>query len=230
MLTCDDLIVRQGQFALHAALQIPARARVAVIGPSGGGKSTFLLSLGGFLTPSAGRILWSQRDITDLPPAARPMAMLFQDSNLFPHLTLAQNVALALGPSIRLTPERKALVSDSLARTGLTGMEDRLPRDVSGGQRSRAALARALLQNETFLLLDEPFAALGPALKAEMLDLVHALTTENGTTLLMVTHEPAEAKRIATHTCVVADGQVAPPVETEALFADPTAVLRAYLG
>lgn len=209
---------------------MPAGARVALIGPSGAGKSTLLGAIAGFEVPAAGRILWQGRDLAPLTPGARPVSLLFQDSNLFPHLTAAQNVGLGLRPSLRLSPQERAQVDGALARTGLAAFGDRKPAQLSGGQQSRVALARALLRARPLLLLDEPFAALGPALRAEMLDLVAEITAETGATLLMVSHEPGDARRIADLTIVVADGRAAAPMPTGALFADPPAALRSYLG
>ena len=109
-------------------------------------------------------------------------------------------------------------------------MGGRKPGQLSGGQIGRAALARALLRARPILLLDEPFAALGPALKAEMLDLVAETADQSGATVLMVTHDPADALRFADLAVLVADGVASPPQPTAALFADPPPALRAYLG
>jgi thiamine transport system ATP-binding protein len=158
------------------------------------------------------------------------MSILFQDQNLFPHLTLSQNLGLGLAPNLRLTPDQLGLVSTTLARVGLAGLGARKPAQLSGGQKGRAALARALLRARPLLLLDEPFSALGPALKAEMLELVAEVADANGAAVLLVTHDPADARRFADMTVLVADGIAHPPVVTEALFANPPAALRMYLG
>jgi thiamine transport system ATP-binding protein len=230
VLQLDHLDLVQDDFRLTADWQVPQGARVALIGPSGAGKSTLLSALAGFLPPAGGRVLWDGQDITALPPGARPLSVLFQDQNLFPHLTVAQNIGLGLRPDLRLSPAEQARVSDALARTGLQGLGDRKPAQLSGGQIGRAALARVLLRARPLLLLDEPFAALGPALKSEMLDLVAEVAAETGATVLMVTHDPADARRFAGLTVLVADGTAAAPVPTDALFADPPPALRDYLG
>ncbi|MBV0913613.1 thiamine ABC transporter ATP-binding protein [Anianabacter salinae] len=230
MLTLDGCRIVQGDFALTADFAVNAGARVSIIGPSGAGKSTLLAAIAGFLPLAGGRILWTGKDIAVQPPGARPLSIIFQDNNLFPHLTAFQNVALGLKPSLRLAESEAAQVRDALARTGLAGLEDRKPSELSGGQQSRVALARVLLRGRPILLMDEPFAALGPALRAEMLDLVKTLAAETGATLLMVSHDPADAKRLGGQTVVVAEGRAEPPVETGLLFADPPQVLRDYLG
>ena len=229
-LTLDALVLSQPPFRLTADWSLPPGSRVALIGPSGAGKSTLLSAISGFFAPISGRILWQGQDITPLPPAQRPVSILFQDQNLFPHLTLAQNLGLGLNPRLRLTAADRARITETLARVGLAGMEGRKPGQLSGGQQGRAALARALLRARPILLLDEPFAALGPALKAEMLDLVAETATETGALTLLVTHDPEDAIRFADQTVLVADGIAAAPAPTAALFANPPAALRAYLG
>ena len=230
MLTLDGVVLRQGDFSLVADFTVEAGARVAVIGPSGAGKSTLLSLIAGFLQPDAGRVIWQGRDITTTVPGARPVAMLFQDNNLFPHLTVAENVGLGIRPDLRLSQEQRGRVEDALERVGLAGYGVRKPAALSGGQQSRAALARVLVQDRPLVLLDEPFAALGPALKAEMLDLVEAVLDETGAGLLMVSHDPADARRIASETILVAEGRAEGPVATSDLLDNPPPVLRAYLG
>lgn len=228
MLRFDDVTLAQGAFRLRADFAVPVGARVAVIGPSGAGKSTLFMAVAGFLAPASGRILWDGRDLAGVAPGDRPLSVLFQDQNLFPHLTVAQNLGLGLRADLRLDAAQRAQVDQALERVGLAGMGARKPAALSGGQQGRAALARALLRARPLLLLDEPFAALGPALKAEMLALVAELAA--GATVLMVTHDPADAKRFADQTVLVADGVAAAPVATAALFTAPPPPLRAYLG
>ncbi len=166
MLRLDGLVVNSGGFELRADLDIEAGRLVAVIGPSGAGKSTLLATIAGFLTPVVGRVLWRGADITGLAPGKRPLAMLFQDGNLFPHLSVEQNVALGIRPDMKLSADAWEKVRVALARVGLDGLGPRKPGQLSGGQQSRAALARVLVQGRPLVLLDEPFAALGPALRA----------------------------------------------------------------
>ncbi|MEM8578405.1 MAG: ATP-binding cassette domain-containing protein [Pseudomonadota bacterium] len=229
MLHVDNLTLTQGNFTLSADWRVPEGRRVAVIGPSGAGKSTLLGALAGFV-PMAGRLSLDGQPIHDSRPEARGIAMLFQDSNLFPHLTLRQNVGLGLRARLRLTAEEHAQVDAALARVGLDGLGDRRPGAVSGGQQSRVALARVLVQRKKLLLLDEPFAALGPALRVEMLDLVARLTEETGATLLMVTHDPKDALRIAQDVIWLDAGVAHAPQAAGPLLSDPPPSLKAYLG
>jgi thiamine transport system ATP-binding protein len=230
MLTLEGLTLRQDSFELRADFAVETGAMVAVIGPSGAGKSTLLNAIAGFIRPSEGRVLWQGQELTPLPPGERPVTMIFQDNNLFPHLTAFDNVALGLRPSLKLASAERARVAGALARVGLAGLEARKPAALSGGQQSRVALARVLVRARPLLLLDEPFAALGPALREEMLDLVAELCCETGATLLMVTHDPRDAERIADKAVLVAEGRAHAPLPTARLLADPPRALRDYLG
>ncbi|SFU14962.1 thiamine transport system ATP-binding protein [Pseudovibrio denitrificans] len=230
MLKLESCIIANGAFQLHANVSMEAGSSVAVIGPSGAGKSTLLEAIAGFRQISKGHVSWMGQDLTELAPGKRPIAMLFQDGNLFPHLTAEQNAALGLRPSGKLSKTEQAQVSAALERVGLAGMGTRKPAELSGGQQSRVALARVLVQHRDLLLLDEPFAALGPALKAEMLDLVAELATETGTTLMMVSHDPQDARRITSQAMLVAGSTVHPPAETTELLDNPPPALKEYLG
>jgi len=145
MLRLERLKVDNGGFFLNADLQVEPGRKVAVIGPSGAGKTTLIEAIAGFLPVVIGRILWDGEDITGADPGRRPVAMLFQDGNLFPHLSVAQNVGLGLRPDLRLDCNQQETVARAITRVGLEGMKDRKPAALSGGQQSRAALARVLV-------------------------------------------------------------------------------------
>ncbi|MAM25583.1 MAG: thiamine ABC transporter ATP-binding protein [Rhodobacteraceae bacterium] len=230
MLELEELLIRLGTFELRASMTLREGRRYAVIGPSGAGKSSLLNAICGFLPVVGGSVRVKGRDITADPPGQRPMTMLFQDNNLFPHLTLRQNVGLGLRPNLRLTPEDEERVAAALERVQLDSHAEKLPAALSGGQQSRAALARVLVQARPWVLLDEPFAALGPALRAEMLDLVENLVMETGAGLLMITHSPEDVRRIAEEAIFVADGRAEVPMPAADLLNDPPPALRVYLG
>lgn len=230
MLEFRDVTVTLGDFRLSADLSVDQGARVAVIGPSGSGKSTLLSLVSGFLLPDRGQVIWNGADLARLPPGQRPVSVLFQDQNLFPHLTVAQNVGLGLRPDLRLSADQQAQVTQALARVGLSGKESRKPAQLSGGQQSRVALARVLLRDRPILLLDEPFGALGPALKDEMLDLLAEIAGQSNATVLMVTHDPDDARRFAPQTIVIDHGRAQAPQPTGTLLDNPPAALRDYLG
>lgn len=227
MLRFDDVTIRRGDFALRASFEV-GPGLTAVIGPSGGGKSTLLSAVAGFEEPAQGRVLWNGESLSGQAPGARPLAMLFQDQNLFPHLSIAENVGLGLRPALKLTADERARVEDALTSVGLAGMGGRRPAQLSGGQQSRAALARVLVSGAPLVLLDEPFAALGPGLRVEMLELVARVL--KGRVVLLVSHTPEDARQGAARTILVAQGVAHAPVETGALFDAPPAALRDYLG
>lgn len=217
------------RMAFDAAL--PAGAITAVMGPSGSGKSTLLDLVAGFRLPQSGRILIGKDEVTHLPPDRRPVSMIFQENNLFAHLDVASNVGLGRSPSLRLTGADRDAVASALDRTGLGGKQARLPHELSGGERQRVALARVLVRDRPVLLMDEPFASLGPALRDEMLDLVVGLQRERQLTVVLVTHHPEDARRTASHIVFVEAGTIAAAGPTEAFFgpAGPEP-FRRYIG
>lgn len=230
MLTLENMLVALDDWTLRADFTVPTGAKVAVVGPSGAGKSTLLAAIAGFLPVASGRVMWNAAELSAAPPSARPVSMIFQDNNLFPHLTAAQNVGLGLRPDLRLDAGQRKAVDKALARVGLAGFGPRKPGRLSGGQAARVALARALLRDRPLMLLDEAFDALGPALRAEMLDLVGDLADEIKATVLMVSHEPDDAKALADMVILVEAGVAHPPVPTAEIFANPPKALRDYLG
>ncbi|MFD2738291.1 ATP-binding cassette domain-containing protein [Sulfitobacter aestuarii] len=230
MLKLEGLLIAQGDFILQADFTLEGGRRYAVIGPSGAGKSTLLAALCGFVPLARGRLLWRGHDISAAAPGARQMTMLFQDNNLFPHLSVAQNVGLGLRPDLRLSPEERQRVEAALHRVGLGAHVEKRPGALSGGQQSRAALARVLVQARPLVLLDEPFAALGPALRREMLELMRELVDETGAALVMVSHAPEDVRHISEEVIFVEGGRAQQPQPTATLMDNPPPELRAYLG
>jgi thiamine transport system ATP-binding protein len=226
MLQLDHLCLTQDRFHLRADWSVHKGEKIAIVGPSGAGKSTLLMGIAGFIAAQSGRVLWDGADLAAQAAGARPMTILFQDHNLFAHLTVADNLGLGLSPRLRLSADQRDQIASVLARVGLNGLGPRKPGDLSGGQQSRVALARALLRARPILLLDEPFSALGPAMRHQMLDLTTELAA--GATVLMVTHDPRDAQRFADRVVFVNDGYAHPPLAD--LFSNPPPDLRAYLG
>jgi len=197
-----------------------------VLGPSGAGKSTLLNLVAGFLQPANGRITIEGQDHTHTPPAARPVSMLFQENNLFTHLTVRQNIGLGMHPGLRLNAGQQQKLSDIAAQMGIGDLLARLPGELSGGQRQRVALARCLVREQPILLLDEPFSALDPALRQEMLLLVKEVCERQGLTMLMVSHSVEDAVRIAPRSVVIADGRIAWDGDTEQLASGKASASR----
>ena len=208
MLQLDQLCLRQGSFTLEASLHIPKGARVALMGESGSGKSTLLSTIAGFFLPDEGRILMDGTDVTHVPVGDRPLSILFQDGNLFPHLTVFDNVALGVSPRLDLDESARRAVEESLAAVGLESFGTRKPAALSGGQQSRVALARMLLRRRPLTLLDEPFAALDPGLRREMLALLRTLCDETGQTLILATHDLRDAQALCDRLLLLEDGKV----------------------
>ena len=169
---------------------------LTVMGPSGSGKSTLLAALTGTLDPAfrcTGQIVLQGRDITALPARSRRIGLLFQDDLLFPHLTVAGNLAFALPADIQPRATRQTRIEAALSEIDLAGFGPRNPATLSGGQRARVALARCLLSNPLALALDEPFSRLDTALRAQIRDLVFSHARTRALPAVLVTHDPQDA-------------------------------------
>ena len=192
MIRLDNVFLADDALPMTFDLRVEAGERIAIVGPSGAGKSTLLNLIAGFVLPTQGNIWLNGENHTRSAPYERPVSMLFQENNLFPHLTVQQNLALGLKTTLKLA----ALEQDQIERVadavGLTSFLSRLPNSLSGGQKQRVALARCLLRDKPILLLDEPFSALDPELRMEMLNLIDELCHSKNLTLLLVTHQPSE--------------------------------------
>ena len=215
---------------LSADISLESERIYAVVGPSGAGKSTLLNILSGFTEISNGSIVWNKREISGLPPSKRNISILFQDNNLIPHLTVWRNLALGVTQRPKISNDDRSQLRSAMSEVGILGLENRKPSQLSGGQQSRAALARVLLQKNTILLLDEPFAALGPSLKDQMLELIKKIAKNRKLLVLMVTHDPADAKKIASHTIVVKENTVHVPIDTKEALEPTKGPLADYLG
>ncbi|RJT23120.1 thiamine ABC transporter ATP-binding protein ThiQ [Buttiauxella izardii] len=218
MLTLTDVTWLYHHLPMRFSMKINAGERVAVLGPSGAGKSTLLSLIAGFLTPASGQITLHGEDHTRTAPAQRPVSMLFQENNLFNHLTVRQNIGLGLNPGLKLSATQQQRLATIASQMAISDLLDRLPSQLSGGQRQRVALARCLVREQPILLLDEPFSALDPALRQEMLQLLDDLCRQQQLTLLMVSHSIEDAARIAERSLVVVDGRIAWDGDTTTLL------------
>jgi thiamine transport system ATP-binding protein len=217
-------------FSLAADFTIGRGACVAILGPSGAGKSTLLNLIAGFDELQSGRLLIDGVDMAAFTPAQRPVSLVFQDHNCFAHLDAWSNVALGLSPTLNLDERQKEQVAAALSAVGISLLAQRKPGDMSGGERQRIAIARVLVRRRPILLLDEAFAALGPALRREMLVLVANLHKHHGLTTLMVTHQPEDAQTIADQVVFVDEGRARKPEATADFFRSESSAIRKYLG
>jgi len=232
------LEVRQLEFAytadeprMHFELAVAEGEVLSLIGPSGSGKSTLLNLIAGFLEQQGGSILLDGIAIDALPVEARPVSIVFQQYNLFPHLDVHTNVALGIDPALHHSAAQAKAVDGALDRLGLAGLERRKPGELSGGQQQRVALARVLVRRRKILLLDEAFAALGPAQRAEMIGLVRQLVEEQRMAALLVSHQPRDALIASARTAFVSDGRIVTLQDTRRLLDETQLVeVREYLG
>ena len=210
-------------------LTVPAGARLAIVGPSGVGKTTLLRAIAGLTPTTGGRIVVAGRDVTALRPEERDVVYLHQTPVLFEHLSVGENVAFAL--RIRRVPDAvvRTRVTDVLAAVRLTGFEHRAPHSLSGGQRHRVALARAIAARPAVLLLDEPLSALDPALRDEVRAAIVAAQQESGAAMVLVTHDLDDAGMLADDVAVVLDGRIVQRATPQELFARPASYAVARL-
>ena len=192
-----------------------------LLGPSGGGKTTLLRLIGGFIRPTRGRVLLHGRDVSDLPPNRRPTSMVFQSFALFPHMSVAKNVGYGL--RLRKLPVSEILerVDDMLEMVGLTGLGDRMPHELSGGQQQRVQLARSLVLETDILLLDEPLAALDAKLHKSMCIELKRLQEKVGITFIHVTHNQEEAMTVADDLAIIASGELVEAGKSIDLYENP---------
>ena len=203
----------------------------ALLGPSGSGKTTCLRLIAGFDRPTQGRILLDGEEVTDIPPFERSVNTVFQDYALFPHMSVAENVAY--GPKVRgvAAPERKRLALEALELVRLAAFAERSPAQLSGGQKQRVALARALINRPKVLLLDEPLGALDLRLREEMQIELKAIQQQVGITFVYVTHDQGEALSMADRVAVFRDGRMEQLDSPRDLYERPrTAFVARFVG
>lgn len=203
------------------SLTLKAGAIGALVGPSGCGKTTTLRLIAGLLSPERGRILLNGTDVTGVDASHRSAVMVFQDTRLFPFLTVAENVAFGLRARHVPTPETRRRCTEMLRRLGIENLAMRRPHEISGGQAQRVALARALVVEPDILLLDEPFSGLDRPLRADLRDLIATISREIGPTILFVTHDQEDAAILADTTAMMRNGEIVQTGSVEELYRRP---------
>ena len=227
MLKLDKVYYIADDFTGFYDVEFPDQGMVILTGPSGGGKSTLLSLVAGFIQSQSGRILIANQDVATHSPSQRPLSLLFQEHNLFAHLTAFENAGLGLAADLRLDGPAKTKVEKALDRVGLLSRAQAYPAQLSGGERQRVAIARALLRDKPILLLDEPFSGLGPKLRRDMLDLILELQRENSLLVIMTSHEPDDIRRAADLAGLIVDGKLTRLLPPNEFFAQ--AELAYYL-
>jgi putative spermidine/putrescine transport system ATP-binding protein len=209
-----NLSVRKGEF-------------LTLLGPSGSGKSTLLNIVTGAVTPTQGRVFIDGKDVTTVPPRERDLAMVFQSYALMPHMTIYDNVAFPLRVRGWKGADIKKQVGTVLERVGLSGYEQRRPRELSGGQQQRVSIARCLAYSPAIILMDEPLGALDKKLRVQLQEEIKRLHRELGTTLLYVTHDQEEALDLSDTICLMKDGEIEQLGTPEQLYFEPRTVFVA---
>jgi ABC-type Fe3+/spermidine/putrescine transport system ATPase subunit len=200
------------------SLDIAEGEFVTLLGPSGSGKTTCLRAIAGMLTPDSGSLSIASRDVSAVPMNKRNIGMVFQNYSLFPHLTVAENVAFPLRVRRMVTAEIAKQVEAALRLVHLTGLGERRPAQLSGGQQQRVALARALVFKPDVLLLDEPLSALDRLLREEMQFELRRIHRETGKTMICVTHDRSEALTMSDRVVVMRDGRIVQDDAPEAIY------------
>lgn len=203
-----DLIFEYPDMPMHFSLQVKTGERLALLGESGAGKSTLLNLIAGFEIAQQGYLYLNGEEHFTSEVAIRPISMLFQENNLFEHLTVAQNIGLGLAPSLRFNPIQQTKIHDIAVQMGISDLLNRPSEQLSGGQKQRTALARTLLREKPILLLDEPFSALDPTRRHELQQLVEQICRQRNLTLLMVTHQFEECRSLFTRTVKIEQGKI----------------------
>lgn len=203
-----DLAFDYPEMPMKFQLNVEKGERVAILGESGAGKSTLLNLIAGFEQATSGTLRLNGEDCFFTPVSKRPISMLFQEHNVFEHLTVAQNIGLALAPKLRFSTLEQNKIAEIADKMGIVDLLSRRADQLSGGQKQRVALARTLLREKPILLLDEPFSALDPERRDELQRLVFQLCVERNITMLMVTHHYWESKKIFTRSVQINSGRI----------------------
>jgi len=192
-----------------------------LLGPSGGGKTTLLRSIGGFIRPDSGTVQIKGKNVDNLPPDKRPTSMVFQGFALFPHMTVYENI----GYGLKLRSVEKSIIHDRVIKmmdlVGLSGLSDRKPHELSGGQQQRVQLARALILENDVLLLDEPLSALDAQLRKDMCIELKRLQKTVGISFVHVTHNQEEAMSVADRIAIIADGEMVEQGSPKEIYSNP---------
>ncbi|MHA6533091.1 ABC transporter ATP-binding protein [Paenibacillus sp. BAC0078] len=222
---------KTGDGVTDISLDVRKGEMITLLGPSGCGKTTVLRSIGGFLDPDSGDIMIEGRSVLSAPPEKRPTSMVFQGYNLWPHMTVYENLAFGLKIRKIRKADRDKAVSQVLDLVRLPGSEKKYPAQLSGGQQQRIAVARSLLLKPAVLLLDEPFSALDAKLRHEMREELREIQAELGLTMVFVTHDQEEALSISDRIVVMNHGRIEQIATPQEIYDEPKSLYVAqFIG
>lgn len=227
-LVLDDVKLSRKIMELCFTLSVANGECVTIMGPKGAGKTSLLHLIAGFEQPSSGMISFHGQNLTHLLPSSRPLTILFQDNNLFEHLTIWDNVALGLRGTLHLSYQDRQLVEQALTWVGLENWERKKPLEISLAQQQRISIARCILQRRPLFLLDDPFSMLPPHERYQILNLIRDIHIKLGLTTLMVTHYPEDALFITQKTLFISQGKVIAAGHTKNVLAQEHPDIQAF--
>ena len=208
MIKLENISIKLDNFRTKFTVEINKGEWVGIIGQSGAGKSTFLNLIAGFAQPEVGSMLINNTEVRNLSASKRSISSLFQDNNLFPHLSVYQNIAIAIKPNLKLHENEKEKIFEIIEYLNLSSKIHSSIGTLSGGERQRVALGRVMSSDKKILLLDEPFSQLDPNLRIEMLELIKKIREKKKITIIMAIHTPAEAIDFVSRFLLIKEGEV----------------------
>ena len=208
MIKLENISIKLDNFRTKFTVEINKGEWVGIIGQSGAGKSTFLNLIAGFAQPEVGSLLINNTEVRNLSASKRSISSLFQDNNLFPHLSVYQNIAIAIKPNLKLHENEKEKIFEIIEYLNLSSKIHSSIGTLSGGERQRVALGRVMSSDKKILLLDEPFSQLDPNLRIEMLELIKKIREKKKITIIMAIHTPAEAIDFVSRFLLIKEGEV----------------------
>ena len=215
MIKLENISIKLDNFRTKFTVEINKGEWVGIIGQSGAGKSTFLNLIAGFAQPDVGSLLINDIEMRDLPASKRSISSLFQDNNLFPHLSVYQNIAIAIKPNLKLHDNEKKKILEIIEYLNLSSKTHSSIGRLSGGERQRVALGRVMSSDKKILLLDEPFSQLDPNLRIEMLELIKKIREKKNITIIMAIHTPAEAIDFVNRFLLIKEGEILRELEPQ---------------
>ena len=215
MIKLENISIKLDNFRTKFTVEINKGEWVGIIGQSGAGKSTFLNLIAGFAQPEVGSLLINNTEMRNLSASKRSISSLFQDNNLFPHLSVYQNIAIAIKPNLKLHDNEKKKILEIIEYLNLSSKTHSSIGRLSGGERQRVALGRVMSSDKKILLLDEPFSQLDPNLRIEMLELIKKIREKKNITIIMAIHTPAEAIDFVNRFLLIKEGEILRELEPQ---------------